>query len=546
MVTLSEIYGEIVEKWFGGRDERPFIANAIREIEKNWDRNIFVIEAPTGYGKSTISATIAAYSLQEELKSTIAFPLRTLLEDQYNKFKGLFGNKLGKRYMHNPDSPYLIKPVTLTTIDTLALTLFGIPPEDLDKAVKYWDGTSSGSLGHYLFSQASVALSNIVLDEVHLLADSTKSLNFLFALMHAAIDNDQKLVLMSATIPEALKKRIKEFNPDVCMVEFNESFDRKFVEERRKKKYRINLIALASVEKFGSLERILLEGSKKFSKITVVFNTIGDAVYFYNNIKEKIPEFKKLLLHSRFSEMDREKKAELLAEMKKSEKFVIVTTQVIEAGVDISSNLFITEIAPASSLIQRLGRFLRYGEREGEVYIWYEVDDRGELARWKDDRYKVYDYSLTALTLEKLAEMKNFSVHVDYDRLLDVYGEFEVDERGVNDLRRILMNFENINSAVEKFFELEGSFVRDSFIIPVVPYSVIEEKRRSSKVPVSFETFKNFKVYGCIVSDEFVSAEKLKCNLSSPKALLRDMIRKSIAAFVVDGDYDSEMGLVKR
>ncbi len=218
----------------------------------------------------------------------------------------------------------------------------------------------------------------------------------------------------------------------------------------------------------------------------------------------------------------------------------------IEAGVDISSNLFITEIAPASSLIQRLGRFLRYGEREGEVYIWYEVDDRGELARWKDDRYKVYDYSLTALTLEKLAEMKNFSVHVDYDRLLDVYGEFEVDERGVNDLRRILMNFENINSAVEKFFELEGSFVRDSFIIPVVPYSVIEEKRRSSKVPVSFETFKNFKVYGCIVSDEFVSAEKLKCNLSSPKALLRDMIRKSIAAFVVDGDYDSEMGLVKR
>jgi len=118
----------------------------------------------------------------------------------------------------------------------------------------------------------------------------------------------------------------------------------------------------------------------------------------------------------------------------------------------------------------------------------------------------------------------------------------------VNDLRKILMNFENINSAVEKFFELEGSFVRDSFIIPVVPYSVIEEVKSVSNiaVPVSFETFRNFKVYGYIVSSEFVSAEKLNCNLNSPKALLRDMIRKSIAAFVVDGDYDSEMGLVKR
>ena len=82
---LTTYFKRVIETWFGGENKRPFVGYAIKKLEEDWsDKNVFVIEAPTGYGKSTISATVALYSINEELKSIIAFHLRTLLEDQYN------------------------------------------------------------------------------------------------------------------------------------------------------------------------------------------------------------------------------------------------------------------------------------------------------------------------------------------------------------------------------------------------------------------------------------------------------------------------------
>lgn len=570
---LTKYYRKILDEWFDGKG-RKFVDFAILEIEKNWnDKNIFVIEAPTGYGKSTISATIALYSSNEELKSIIAFPLRTLLEDQFNKFKRLVNEDvLGKRYMHNPDSRYLIKPISLTTIDTLALTLFGIPPEDLDKVVKYWSGTSSGSLGHYLFSWMSVALSNIVLDEVHLLADSTKSLNFLLALMKIAIDNDQKLVLMSATIPKALeevlKKGLAPQTDKLHFIKFESRYDEKFVEERTAKKYSIVLNAFKEETKFDKIVEFIEEETEKYSKVIVVFNTVNDAIEFYRKVKNKFNDFDKVLLHSRFNEDDRERKIEKLRNL--GEKYIIVSTQVIEAGVDISSNLFITELAPANSLIQRLGRFLRYdGEKEGKIYIWYEVDDSGNLKSY-NGKYKVYDLDLSNRTLKKLREIKDeFNVHVaeSYGRLLDVYSseDFKVNERDVHDFIRILMNLESGSlQAVRKFFELEGSFVREGLIIPVISSDVLEKigdgneisidvkKLVKLVVPVSFDVIKKIKPKERIVlrRDKETGDEKLKIEkiedfeLPASRDFLNYLIRNSVIALIVDGNYDAELGLV--
>lgn len=82
---LITYFSKVIETWFKGENKRPFVEYAINRLEENWnDKNVFVVEAPTGYGKSTISATVALYSINEELKSIIAFHLRTLLEDQYN------------------------------------------------------------------------------------------------------------------------------------------------------------------------------------------------------------------------------------------------------------------------------------------------------------------------------------------------------------------------------------------------------------------------------------------------------------------------------
>jgi CRISPR-associated endonuclease/helicase Cas3 len=48
---------------------------------------------------------------------------------------------------------------------------------------------------------------------------------------------------------------------------------------------------------------------------------------------------------------------------------IIVATQVIEAGVDISARTLVTELAPWSSLVQRFGRVARYDGESGCVVV---------------------------------------------------------------------------------------------------------------------------------------------------------------------------------
>mgnify|MGYP000557139722 CR=1 FL=1 len=438
MGNLMNYYGVVVDRWYGG-SSRKFIEYAISRMGCEWsDKSIFIVEAPTGYGKSAISATMSLYSVFEEFKSIIAFPLRVLLEDQYDKFRKIIPEyMLGKRYMHTHESPYLIHPVTLTTIDTLSLTVFGISPEDLNKVAKRYLGTSIGSFGHYWFSWASVALSNMVLDEAHLVADSTKSLNFLLALMDFVIRHDSKLILMSATLPKALKEKLINelgYPEKVSTIEFTkdqEGYDEEFVKERRRKKYDVHIEPLRGEEKFDKIAHWILKNNDSFDRVIVVFNTVEDAITFYEKIKN-MKEFEgyfNVVLHSRFSDIDRKEKVSLLRKIRDMKKYIVVSTQTIEAGVDISSTLFITEIAPANSLIQRLGRFLRYGESEGEVYIWYEVGSDGKLLSWNTNgikTYKVYDFTLTEKTLKflKCRGKLNFHVPEDYSELLDnVYGQ---------------------------------------------------------------------------------------------------------------------------
>jgi len=69
-----------------------------------------------------------------------------------------------------------------------------------------------------------------------------------------------------------------------------------------------------------------------------------------------------LLMHSRFRQHEREEQRNKLAEPIPDAGQIIIATQVIEAGVDISSAILWTEIAPLASLVQRLGRLNRAGE----------------------------------------------------------------------------------------------------------------------------------------------------------------------------------------
>jgi CRISPR-associated endonuclease/helicase Cas3 len=72
------------------------------------------------------------------------------------------------------------------------------------------------------------------------------------------------------------------------------------------------------------------------------------------------PEIK--LIHSRFRPEERKQWNRLFESKTGEQNRIIVATQVVEAGVDMSSRLLVTDLAPYASLVQRFGRCNREGE----------------------------------------------------------------------------------------------------------------------------------------------------------------------------------------
>lgn len=86
----------------------------------------------------------------------------------------------------------------------------------------------------------------------------------------------------------------------------------------------------------------------------------------------------RLLIHSRFRAEDRRANEECLHSDPPAEGRIVIATQAIEAGVDISARVLFTELAPWASLVQRFGRCNRYGEfnkTKGAQIIWIDVAD---------------------------------------------------------------------------------------------------------------------------------------------------------------------------
>lgn len=94
----------------------------------------------------------------------------------------------------------------------------------------------------------------------------------------------------------------------------------------------------------------------------IIVNTVKRAQAIFEALQKKKPDAKLVLLHSRFRPQEREKAVERLLEPPPENGRIAVTTQVVEAGVDVSAKLLITDLAPWPSLIQRFGRCNRGGE----------------------------------------------------------------------------------------------------------------------------------------------------------------------------------------
>ena len=135
----------------------------------------------------------------------------------------------------------------------------------------------------------------------------------------------------------------------------------------------------------GDLAEAVTAEHQDASLSLVVCNTVSVAQQVYTAVRDTcVGTSEVVLLTSRFRAKDREKNHSKLLAFESGRKRVVteggvsipglicVSTQVIEAGVDVSARRLWSEIAPWPSTVQRLGRLNRDGRLNGDAcaYFW--------------------------------------------------------------------------------------------------------------------------------------------------------------------------------
>jgi CRISPR-associated endonuclease/helicase Cas3 len=123
------------------------------------------------------------------------------------------------------------------------------------------------------------------------------------------------------------------------------------------------------------LARWVAEQHTPGSLTLVVLNRVARAVEVAAALEKHTKGVPLRLLHSRFRRVDRAAMEDALLP---GFSGVVVATQAIEAGVDVSARLLVTDLAPWPSLIQRAGRCNRRGEHSAGVarVAWVDVPEK--------------------------------------------------------------------------------------------------------------------------------------------------------------------------
>jgi CRISPR-associated endonuclease/helicase Cas3 len=380
-----------------------------------------ILTVPTGAGKTWASILPFLYAQQIgkydfPQKMIYSLPLRTLANSIYSDVTKVLNEKeinVGKSSIHTGEyknDEHFENDIIFSTIDQ-TLSNFLCFPLSLSKRQA---NINAGALvGSYL-----------VFDEFHLL-DTKLSMATTIGMLKT-LKNLCRFCIMTATLSEEyinkLKKAvnaevvsINDFPEDVVIIK-----SLKIPEGHDAKK------SVIVKDETINAQTILKQHKKK---TIVICNRVEKAQQLYNEIVgSDLEGFENLqglqrsniiCLHSRFFDEDRKKKENELKRLfgnKNEESAILISTQVIEAGMDISCETMHVEISPINSFLQRAGRCARWEGEYGEILVYdiLELEEREKLEIETDDeeeekqkrainnKYLPYDKSLCELTMEKL------------------------------------------------------------------------------------------------------------------------------------------------
>lgn len=325
-------------------------------IKKDYANKLFSITAPTGSGK-TMTGFFAALKLKElkpELKKLVyVLPYTSIIDQNYNVIRELY---VYDEDIKKNEYSYIMKHHHLSSYEEER-------SNEIYKAGDYQTFMENWESGVIVttfvqFLETAVGANNKMLKKFHALKDAVilmdevqavdiKYFNLLYYVFKKLSEElNCHIIIMTATKPL--------FFPDaVELLEDNEKYFNVF----NRTKLVCNIDSGMTVKEFADYFSDKIEDKSYM----IVVNTISQSLDLYGLLQENLGAFneyghKLKYLSTNLIPLHRKQRIEELKEELDNEKIILVSTQVVEAGVDLDFDEVYRDLAPLDSIIQCAGR----------------------------------------------------------------------------------------------------------------------------------------------------------------------------------------------
>ena len=406
-----------------------------RFAKENTDSNLILIGS-TGLGKTEASLLwignnkgFYVLPLKTAINAMYRRIRNTLYKDDYAENLGLLHGELENIYLED-ESPATVSSETeesmkfweyygLTRAMSLPVTIT-TPDQVFRFAFKYCS---------YELQLATYSYSKMVIDEIQ--AYSPDILATLIYSLQLIDMVGGKFAITTATLPPFIKDLLQE-GIDKKIEYKEDTFLNKKI--RHRVSLRHSAINIDDIKAF-----IEDKYNQESMKLLVVVNTVRKAQSIYRELKswleENDIEIEMNLLHSKFTVQHRSEKEDAIlkdGESKCKKRVIWISTQVVEASLDIDFDYLFTELSDLSSLLQRLGRCNRKGLKsvdEFNSYVYLDIDEN-LLIKYSDNNayasggiiYKsLYELSKAALLEWETENNTGLFSEADKNKLIENY-----------------------------------------------------------------------------------------------------------------------------
>lgn len=471
-------------------------AEALINIQHFKMDNLFYLEAPTGSGKTNISQALAIKLLEEnpELnKIFYVFPFTTLVTQTYEAIKETLGihnehiiqlhSKSGFHQQNEEgnDGNYGVNRLNFLN------NHFVNYPITLLTHIKFFDilkGSNKDT--NYIFHR--LANSIVIIDElqsynpkhwdkiIYFLCNNANLLNMKIILMSATLPKIDNLLDANSTLRNKVKHLISSGNKlqyfqnenFAGRVEFDFSILEKYnwkkpKTEDEKKNYLAYLVqdVILKSENYASSNII----KPKSVRTLIEFVTKKSASAFLGFLQENksLKDYKIYLISGEILDPRR---ARIINAIKSNqdEKVILITTQVVEAGVDIDMDLGFKDRSLIDSDEQLAGRVNRNAEKQNCKVFMFDYDNTSFIYKG-DKRIKVEPMYQNNV-------YKNILKTKDFDT--DFYNQVQSKINQVNE-----------NEAIKNLSDYKGFFNHLNFSGIDKNFKLIEQENESVFVPLS-------------------------------------------------------------